>query len=140
MFPPTYISCDSAVLPSCPLLACVTPGISRRTHPEGEPCNKVKSCFFRPAGRFRAGLVRPISAPLCSSDGESTGDPPAASLALTLAPWPAKRAAKVDQIESVSRATPPAPRCLAGYVKPALRYGHSKKKLPVDPKQFSYER
>ena len=58
MFPPTYISCDSAVLPSCPLLACVTPGISRRTHPEGEPCNKVKSCYFFLAGRAFARRTR----------------------------------------------------------------------------------
>ena len=26
------------MLPSCPFSNCVTPGISRRTHPEGEPC------------------------------------------------------------------------------------------------------
>ena len=89
--------------------------------PEGETCNKVKSCFFRPAGLFRDGLARPISAPLASPDGESTGDPPVASLALTLAPWPARRALKVENIESFSRVAPPSPRCRAGDVKPALR-------------------
>ena len=45
-----------------------------QARPGGEPGNKVKSCFFRPAGRFRSGLARPISAPLASDDGESTGD------------------------------------------------------------------
>ena len=83
--------------------------------------HKVKSCFFRPAGRFRAGLARPMSAPLDSPDGESPGDPPAASLALALAPWPVWRAPKVEKIESVLRVTLPVPRCLAGYVKPSLR-------------------
>ena len=44
--------------------------------------NKVKFVFFSPGGPFRNGLARPISAPLGSDDGESTGDPPVASLAL----------------------------------------------------------
>ena len=89
--------------------------------PEGETCNKVKSCFFRPAGLFRDGLARPISAPLGSPDGESTGGPPPANLAFALAPWPARRAPKVEKIESISRVTPPAPRGRAGDVKRALR-------------------
>ena len=59
--------------------------------------NKVKSFFFRPAGRFRDGLARQISVPLASADGESTGDPPVASLALVPAPWPARRALKVEK-------------------------------------------
>ena len=84
--------------------------------------NKVKKCFFRPAGRFRDGLARPISSPLALPDGESTGDPPVASLALSLAPWPAPRAHEVEKIEPVSRVTPPTPRGRAGDVKPALRY------------------
>ena len=142
------------MLPSCPFSsACVTLGIPRHTHPEGEPCiyklkhtrypvyilyNKVKWCFFQPAGRFRAGLARPISTPLGSPDGESTGDPPAASLALALAPWPAWRAFKVEKIESYSRMTPPAPPCRAGYVKPALRDSHSRKRRSVNLIQFSY--
>ena len=83
-----------------------------------ETCNKVKLCFFRPAGRFRDGLARQISAPLGSADGESTGDPPVASLALALAPCPAQRALKAEKIESVSRVAPPAPRGRAGDVKP----------------------
>ena len=28
----------TAVLPACPFSTCVTPGVSRNTHPEGEPC------------------------------------------------------------------------------------------------------
>ena len=43
----------TAVLPSCPFSStCVTPGILRRTHPEGEPCmytqtqsNSAPSCW-----------------------------------------------------------------------------------------------
>ena len=54
--------------------------------PEGEPCNKEPLCFFRPAGCLRDGLARQISAPLGSADGELTGNPSVASLALTLAP------------------------------------------------------
>ena len=84
-------------------------------------------CFFRPAGRFRDGLARQISAPLASDDGEPTGDPSVASLAL--APWPARRALKVEKIESVSRDTPPAPRCRAGDVKPALGNSYPRKKI-----------
>ena len=91
-------------------------------------CNKVKSFFFRPAGRFRDSLARPSSAPLDSTDGESTGDPPAASLALALAPWPARRAPKVEKIESASRVAPQAPRGRAGDVKPALGDRHPRKK------------
>ena len=91
-------------------------------------CKKVKSCFFRPARRFCDGLDRPISAPLASYDGESSGDPPVASLALALAPWPARRALKIEKIESVSRVAPPAPRGRAGNVKPALREKTSSKK------------
>ena len=79
-------------------------------------------------GRFRDGLARQISAPLASADGESTGDPSVASLALALAPWPARRALKVEKIESVSRDAPPSPRCRAGGVKPALRQSHPRKK------------
>ena len=88
--------------------------------------NKLKSCFFRPAGRFRDGLARQISAPLASADGESTGDPSVASLALAL--WPAQRALNVEKNESVSRDAPPSPRCRAGDVKPALRQSHPRKK------------
>ena len=80
--------------------------------------HKVKLCFFRPAGCFRDGHERQISVPLASDDGESTGDPPVASLAL--APWPARRALKVETIESVSRVARPSPRGRAG-VEPALR-------------------
>ena len=102
--------------------------------------NKVKLCIFRPAGRFRDGLARKISAPLAPADGESTGDPPVASLALALAPWPARRALKVEKIEPVSRDTPPAPRCRAGDVKPALGNSHPRiKKCSVDPIHFPNE-
>ena len=76
------------------------------------------SCFFRPAGHFHAGLARPIWAPLGSPDGESTGVSPAASLALTLATWPARRTPNVEIIESVSRVTLPAPQGRAGDVNP----------------------
>ena len=38
-----------------------------------------------------------ISAPLGSGDGDSTGDPRAASLALALAQWPTRRAHKVKK-------------------------------------------
>ena len=67
----------------------------RGEHPtprRGALHNKVRLFFFRPAGRFRDRLARQISAPLGSYDGESTGDPPVASLALALGPWPARRA------------------------------------------------
>ena len=43
-------------------------------------------CFFQPAGGFREGLARQISETLASSDGESTGDPSVALLALSLTP------------------------------------------------------
>ena len=66
--------------------------------------------------------------PLGSVDGEATEQPPPASLALALAPWPACRAFKVEKIGSVSRVTPPGPPCQAGYVKPGLRYSHCRKK------------
>ena len=89
--------------------------------------NKVKLCIFRPAGRFRDGLARKISAPLAPADGESTGDPPVASLALALAPWPARRDLQVEKIESGSRVAPPSPPCRAGDVKPALRQSHPRK-------------
>ena len=85
-------------------------------------------CFFRPAGRFRNGLAKQISAPLASVDGESTGDPSVESLALALAPWPARRALKVEKFESVSRDAPLSPRCRAGDVKPALRQSLPRKK------------
>ena len=101
--------------------------------------NKVKSYDLRSAEGFRAGLTRSISASLGSADGESTGGPPPASLALALAPWPARRAPKVEKIETVSRVTPPAPPCQAGYVKPGLRYSHSRRKRSVNPIQFPYE-
>ena len=84
--------------------------------------------FFSTDGPFRDGLARQISAPLASADGESTGDPSVASLALALAPWPARRALKVEKIESVSLDAPPSPRCRAGDVKPALRWTHRRKK------------
>ena len=29
------------LLPACPFSTCVTPGISRHLHPEGEPCNRL---------------------------------------------------------------------------------------------------
>ena len=83
--------------------------------------------FFRPAGRFRDGLARQILAPLASDDGESTEDPLVASLALALAPWPARRALKVENIEWLSRDAPPFPWCRAGDVKPALRQSHPRK-------------
>ena len=73
------------------------------------------------------GLARQISAPLASADGESTGDPSVASLALALAPWPVRRALKVEKIESVSRDAPPSPRGRAGDVKPALRQSYPRK-------------
>ena len=101
--------------------------------------NKVKFVFFSTGGPFRNGLARPISAPLGSDDGESTGDPPVASLALALAPWPARRALKVEKIESVSRVVPPAPRGRAGDVKPALRQSDPRKKSSVDPIHLPYE-
>ena len=41
--------------------------------------------------------------PFAWDDGESTGDPSVAILALALAPWPARRALKVEKIELVSR-------------------------------------
>ena len=85
-------------------------------------------CFFRPAGRFRDGLARPISAPLGSADGESTRDPPVASLALALAPWLARGALKVEKFESVSRVAPLAPQGRAGDVKAALRQSHPRNK------------
>ena len=43
------------------------------------------------------------------------------SLALALAPWPGRRALKVEKMESVSRDSAPSPRCRAGGVKLALR-------------------
>ena len=61
--------------------------------------------LFRPAGRFRDSLARPISAPHGSPNGESTWDPPVASLALALAPWPARRAPK-SKILSQFRGSP----------------------------------
>ena len=84
----------------------------RGEHPtprRGALHNKVRLFFFRPAGRFRDRLARQISAPLGSYDGESTGDPPVASLALALSPWPVRCALKVEKIESVSRVASPAP-------------------------------
>ena len=83
----------------------------------GRIYNKVKSCFVLPAGRFHAGLARPIWTPLASPDGKSTGDPPAASLAVALAPSPARRAPTIEKIESISRVTPPVPRGRTGDVK-----------------------
>ena len=41
---------------------------------------------------------------------------------------PARRALKVEKIESVSRDVPPSPRCRAGDVKLALRQSHPRKK------------
>ena len=82
--------------------------------------NKVKTCFIRLAWRFRDGLARPISVPVGSAHEKSIGRLPAASSPRRLALW-ARRAPKVETIESVSRVTPPAPQCIAGYVKPALR-------------------
>ena len=86
-----------------------------------------KILFFRPAAHFRHGLARQISAPLASADGESTGDPSVASLALALAPWPARRALKVEKFESVSRDAPPSKRCRAGDLEPGLRQSHPRK-------------
>ena len=106
----------------------------RGEHPtprRGALHNKVRLFFFRPAGRFRDRLARQISAPLGSYDGESTGDPPVASLALALGPWPARCALKVEKIESVLRAAPQSLRCRAGDVKPALRQSSSHKKSSV---------
>ena len=85
--------------------------------------------------------MRPISAPLGSRDGESAGDPPVASLALALTPWPARRAPKVEKIESVSRVTPTALRGRTGDVKPALRDSHPrKKKVQTIPYSFPMKR
>ena len=54
---------------------------------------KVILRLFRPAGGFRDGLARQISAPLGSADGESTGDPPVA-----LAPWPARCRSRKNRV------------------------------------------
>ena len=90
--------------------------------------NKVKPCMFRPAGRIRDALARPISSPLGSPDGELTGYPPVVTVVRALAPRRERRALKVEQIESVVRVTPPAPRCRAGDVRPALRDRHLRNK------------
>ena len=110
-------------------MACqiASPRGEHSTPRRGTLFSKVKLCFFQPAGRFHDGLARPISAPLGLADGESTADPPVASLAL--APWPARRAFKVQKIKSVWRVAPPAPRGRAGDVKPALRQSSSKRKV-----------
>ena len=48
MLPPTYTSCDYRCVTFVSLSStCVTPGISRRTHHEGEPCNGVYMCVAR---------------------------------------------------------------------------------------------
>ena len=104
--------------------------LRRGEHPtprRGALYDEVNSCFFRPAGRFRDGLARPISALLASPDGESTGDPSVASLALALAPWLARCALKVEKVESVLPVARSAPRGRAGDVKSALRGSHPRK-------------
>ena len=45
MLPPTYISCEYRWVSLSS--TCVTPGISRRTHPEGESCLREYICAAR---------------------------------------------------------------------------------------------
>ena len=53
--------------------------------------DKVKSCYFRPARRFRSGLARPISAPL----GSPTGNRPVTRRSrVSTSPSPVARATR----------------------------------------------
>ena len=88
MFPPTKILnvLATAVFPSCPFSStCVTPGISRRTHPEKEQCIMKKNrVFFDRRVVFATasqGRSRRRSAPTTGIDR----GPPVTSLALARA-------------------------------------------------------
>ena len=111
----------------CGMSACVTPRETSHS-PKGSLVNIVRSCFFRPPGRFRDGLARPILAPLASHDGESTGD-----LRPRASPSPSPRGSRgaLSKLKKSSqfRGSPlPAPRGRAGDVKPILRQRHARKK------------
>ena len=95
------------------------PDFTSHTSRRGTLYNEVKSFFFDRRAVFTTawqGRSRRRSAPWT----EIARGPPVTSLALALAPWPAQRPLKDEKVESVSRDTPPYPRCRAVYVKPAL--------------------
>ena len=77
----------TAVLPSCPFSStCVTPGISRHTHPEEEPCITMCKCVFLHVGIFPSSSGSFL---VLSALGHA-GSPPehhGASVGPVLGPW-----------------------------------------------------
>ena len=100
---------------------------------EGEPSITTENRDFLTGGPFsRRPRTADLGAAPLARQGIDRG-PPVASLVLALAPWPARRALKIETIESVSRVAQPAPRGRAGDVKLALRGSHPREKKEVYP-------
>ena len=74
------------MLPSCPFSTYVTPGISRRTHPEREPCIYIK-CVFLAFRHFFLFRPRVFSRTLGSVARREPARTPHASLGPGRGPW-----------------------------------------------------
>ena len=77
----------TAVLPSCPFSTCVTPGISRRIHPEGEPCIHIYINVFLALRHFFLFRLRVVFRALGSVARRDPAQTPCATFDPDRGPW-----------------------------------------------------